>query len=134
MRRLSPVALATLLSAASLQAAAAHHSFAMYDGSKVITLKGTVKTFQWSNPHALLWVMTGPDPGQVAQLWSIELSTSPGNLTRMGWSKRSLKPGDRVVVDFNPLRDGQHGGALKAVTLVDSGEVLTTVTNGPAKP
>ena len=126
-------ALAAGVAAAGSGPAGAHHSFAMYDSARTVSLKGTVKSFQWSNPHALLWIMTGPDPGQVSQLWSIELSTSPGNLTRMGWSKRSLKPGDRVIVDLNPLRDGQHGGALKTVTLVDTGESLTTTAKDVEK-
>ncbi len=107
-------------------AALAHHSFAMYDSAKLVTLKGTVKSFEWTNPHAILWVTTGPVAGQAPELWSVELSTSPGNLTRMGWSKRSLNPGDRVAVDINPLRSGQKGGSLKKVVLVDTGQVLTT--------
>jgi hypothetical protein len=55
-------------------------------------------------------------------VWSVEL-TSPGNLTRLGWNRMVLKPGDRVAVDINPLRDGQHGGGFRKVTLLDSGKV-----------
>ena len=104
----------------------AHHSFAMYDQQKIVALTGTVKAFQWTNPHALLWVEGGLEPGRADDLWSIELSTGPGNLARLGWSKRSLKPGDKVVVDLNPLRNGAHAGSLKKVMVVATGEVLTT--------
>ena len=102
--------------------ARAHHSFAMFDPAKVITLQGSVKEFRWVNPHTSLFVnVTGP-AGQ-AGLWVIEL-TSPGNLTRLGWSRQSLKAGDRVAVEVNPLRDGQHGGGFRKVTLLDNGTVL----------
>jgi hypothetical protein len=103
----------------------AHHSFAMYDPEKVVTITGTVKEFQWTNPHSVIWVVTGGG-AKPTDLWSVELSTSPGNLTRMGWSKHSINPGDRVAVDLNPLRDGRHGGSLKKATLLNTGQVLTT--------
>jgi hypothetical protein len=116
---------AAFVSLALATPAAAHHSFAMYDREKTVEVVGTVKAFQWSNPHALLWVVGGVG-NETPQLWSIELPTSPGPLARMGWTKRSLNPGDRVVVDINPLRDGQRGGALKKVLLSATGQVLTT--------
>ena len=131
--RLSAGSAVALALAASPQADA-HHSFAMYDQSRIVTLKGTAKSFQWTNPHAILWVLTSKPGGGEPQLWSVELSTSPGNLSRMGWSKRSINPGDKVAVDINPLRNGKPGGSLKRVVLVDSGKVLTTTPVGAAKP
>ncbi len=104
---------------------AAHHSFAMYDQTKLLTLAGTVKTFEWSNPHSVIWVIRGGMGGQAEELWSVELPTSPGNLSRLGWSRHSLAPGDKVAIEVNPLRDGRHGGSLKRVTLVATGQVLT---------
>ena len=111
------------LAAAAVLCAApalAHHSFAMFDPTKVVTLEGTVKEFRWVNPHVALFVKVGgsDDP---AKLWAVEL-TSPSNLKRRGWSRTSLKPGDRVVVQVNPLRSGQHGGGFRSVKLLDSGE------------
>jgi hypothetical protein len=103
--------------------ASAHHSFAMYDTSKVVVLKGTVKEFEWTNPHALLWVVAAAGDDAGSDLWTIELPTSPGNLSRMGWSKHSLRPGDALSVEINPLRDGKHGGSFKKATLA-SGEIL----------
>jgi hypothetical protein len=114
--------LATLLAPGP---SAAHHSFAMYDQTRLVTLAGTVKTFEWSNPHSVIWLIRGGMGGQAEELWSVELPTSPGNLSRLGWSRRSLNPGDKVAIEVNPLRDGRHGGSLKKVTLVATGQVLT---------
>jgi hypothetical protein len=113
--------LAAALSAAA--PASAHHSFAMFEPTKTLTFKGTVKTFQWTNPHVVLWVLVQPDGGGAAQEWSLE-TTSPGVLTRAGWTRQSLKVGDRVSVVLSPLRDGSHGGSLNSVTLLDTGQKL----------
>lgn len=111
------VALATIMPPAS-----AHHSFAMFDPSRVVTLNGTVKEFRWVNPHVSLFVLAD-HAGALPDLWSVEL-TSPGNLTRLGWSRKSLSPGDKVVVEVNPLRDGHNGGGFRKATLVATGQVL----------
>jgi hypothetical protein len=117
------------------QRAFAHHSFAMYDSKQLITVTGTIKAFQWTNPHVIVWLINGPDASGASELWTLELPTSPGVLTRMGWSKHSLEPGDRVTVEFNPLRSGEHGGSFKKATLVDSGKVLEVNIGPPvAKP
>src|SRR3954463_4390869 len=80
--------------------AEAHHSFAMYDSTKLLTIDGTVTNFQWTNPHVLLWVTGSTAAGEAPTLWTVELPTSPGNLKRMGWSKHSLKGGDKVLVEL----------------------------------
>jgi Family of unknown function (DUF6152) len=118
---LGAVLLAALMAAVPVFA---HHSFAVYDRTKVLTLKGNVKGFQWTNPHCVIWVLVQPEGGGDPQEWSFE-TTSPGVLTRGGWTRNSVKPGDRVAVEFYPLRDGSHGGGLSAVTLVDTGQKLT---------
>jgi Family of unknown function (DUF6152) len=105
------------------RAAFAHHSFAMYDSTKLVTVDGTVTNFQWTNPHVLLFLTGTSAPGEAATSWSVELPTSPGNLGRMGWTKHSLKAGEHVIVELNPLRDGRHGGSFKKATL-DGGKVL----------
>jgi hypothetical protein len=117
---------AVTIGLAAAPAALAHHSFAMFDFSKSEKLKGVIKEFQWTNPHVIVWVVASPQPGQAGaeEVWSLEL-TSPGNLTRGGWTRHSLKPGDRVEVEFAPLRDGQHGGAFTRAVLSDTGEVLS---------
>lgn len=115
-------------------AALAHHAGAMFDLGKSVTITGTVKEFVWTNPHSNIWVYVNPKPGAAAEpeVWWVEL-TSPGNLMRAGWSKRSMKPGDRVAVAIHPLKDGRHGGSLDKVTLLDSGQVLS-VSLGAAPP
>jgi hypothetical protein len=94
----------------------------MFDPAKVVTLQGRVKEYRWVNPHVALLLEVNA-PGNVAGVWSVEL-TSPGNLTRLGWSRKSLKAGDRVAVEVNPLRDGQHSGGFRKLMLLDTGQVL----------
>jgi hypothetical protein len=111
----------------------AHHSFAMFDFSKDVTVTGTVKEFRWTNPHVALLVEFDPKPGAAPEVWSMEL-TSPGNLTRGGWSRHSFKPGDRIKLTFNPMRDGQHGGAFDQATLLDTGQVISSDLRAAEKP
>jgi hypothetical protein len=111
----------------------AHHSFAMFDFTSIVTIKGTVKEFRWTNPHVILLVDAPPKAGEAPETWSLEL-TSPGNLTRIGWSRHSFKPGDRIELDFNPLRDGKHGGAFKKAVLAETGQVLTSNLREVEKP
>lgn len=122
MFRKTAFALAACATVALVGTASAHHSFAMFDPAKVVTLQGKVKEFRWVNPHVSLFVDVAAPAGETG-VWSVEL-TSPGNLTRLGWSRQSLKPGDRVAVEVNPLRDGQHGGGFRKATLLDNGTVL----------
>ncbi len=134
MRPALALALAAALGAGLPAAPAqAHHSFAMFDFSRTVTLKGVVKELQWTNPHVILWVETTPVDGAVPEVWSAEL-TSPGNLTRNGWTKRTLKPGDRVEVDVSPLRDGGKGGGFRKVLLVDTGQVITSDLRAQGRP
>lgn len=123
-------AIASILCAAAVPGLA-HHSFAMYDSARVLSVKGTVKEFHWTNPHVLLWLIEDPAPGQEPQLWTVEFPTTVGNLTRLGWSKRSLQPGDKVTVELSPLRNGNHGGSFKKVTL-QNGTVL--IARPPPQP
>jgi len=104
-------------------AAAAHHSGAAYDMEHQQTLTGTVKTVNWTNPHITFVVESDAKDGEPARSWVFEVS-SPGVLTRSGWTKRSLQPGDHAVFRYAPLRDGNPGGFLLKVTL-PSGQELT---------
>ena len=126
----APVVLAALAVALPV---AAHHSFAMFDFSKTMTVKGTVTEFRWTNPHVALLVKLDPQPGASPDVWSMEL-TSPGNLTRGGWTRHSFKPGDRIELVFNPLRDGRHGGAFDKATILATGQVISSDLRASEKP
>jgi hypothetical protein len=97
--------------------ALAHHSFAMFDSSRSIVIKGTVKEFQWTNPHSWIQIMVLDDKG-VAHEWSIE-GASINGLARQGWKSSSLKPGDVVSIQIHPQKNGQNGGSLMSVELAD---------------
>jgi hypothetical protein len=112
-------------------AAFAHHSFAMFDQSKTVTLKGTVTEFQWTNPHAFIHIEV-PNGSSGKQQWQVELN-SPNNLKRQGWKSTSVKAGDEVTLILNPLRDGTRGGLFVAVTLPD-GKVLGDPTRRGSAP
>jgi hypothetical protein len=119
----------TLITAAALLvtgAAFAHHSFAMFDRDKEVVLKGTVREFQWTNPHAFIEMDVANEKGDVEK-WSVEMN-SPNNLTRQGWKSTLLKTGDNVTVTLNPLRDGKKGGLFVAITFPD-GKVIRDPTN-----
>jgi hypothetical protein len=118
-------ALMVAYSLATPTPAAAHHSFAMFDFNKTVSCPAIVKEFRWTNPHVTLLVEATLKPGDPPEIWSLEL-TSPGNLTRIGWNHHSFKPGDRLQLQFNPLRDGRHGGAFKQAQIIATGQVLTS--------
>jgi hypothetical protein len=109
----------------------AHHSFAAYDATQTRTLLGTIETFQWSNPHTTFTLLLQADGGEPHE-WIITTS-SPAILMRFGWSRGSLKPGDRVTVLCNPLSDGSPSGRLQTVVLLDTGQVLQTKLSAGAQ-
>jgi Family of unknown function (DUF6152) len=124
MKQIFAAAVMALAAIAAAPPALAHHSGSMYDRTKPIVLTGVVKTFAWTNPHCTLSFVVDPDGPQASEEWVVEL-TSPGVLTRQGWTRRTLKPGDRVEVQVAPLRDGGQVGSLMKVTLLDTGEEFT---------
>src|SRR6266481_6333513 len=80
--------------------AMAHHSGAAYDGEHPMVLEGTVRQVNWSNPHIIFQVDADPKGTEPGGLWTFEVS-SPGVLTRSGWAKHSLQPGDHAKFDFS---------------------------------
>ena len=106
------------LSAAGLSLGApawAHHSTALFDMNTEVTLTGTVKQFQWMNPHTWI-VLEVPNANGGVDEYGIE-GMSPSNLARNGWSKHSLNAGDKVVLTIHPLKDGRKGGFDVSVQL-----------------
>ena len=109
--------------------AAAHHSNAAYDLDHPQTMEGTVKTVNWTNPHITFVIGKDVKSGEPPSTWVFEVS-SPGVLTRSGWTKRSLQPGDHAVFRYAPLRDGSPGGFLQKVTLPSGQELTYTLMPG----
>jgi hypothetical protein len=112
--------LAVLLGAVLLGAsppAWVHHSGAMFDRTRVVKITGVVTEFNWSNPHSSFKVDVTDANGNV-ETWAIEMN-GPNNLVHEGWKRTSIKPGDKVSVVVNPLRDGRPGGWYVGITLAD---------------
>jgi hypothetical protein len=109
------VGAATALAAASAHPAAAHHSFALFNAQKTVALEGTVKDFQWTNPHVWIQLIVTDASGKDVE-WSIE-AASASSLARQGWSRQTLKPGDHVTVVVHPLKDGTDGGSLVSASV-----------------
>jgi len=86
----------------------AHHGTAGYDMDKIITIKGTISSFNWSNPHVVIHIAVKDDKGE-SQDWIVELA-APSMLARGGWTKNSLKPGDEVVAETHPAKNGVTTG------------------------
>jgi hypothetical protein len=115
------IILAAALSVTLGRTTLAHHSFAMFDTTKEVTLAGTIKEFQWTNPHTWIWLEVHSPRGDV-ETWGIE-GSSPNNLAREGWNKSSLSSGDTVTLVIHPLKDGSKGGSFVSAVL-PSGRVL----------
>ena len=100
-----------------------HHSFAMFDLKKTMTLNGTVKEFQWISPHVWI-VMTTPVSGGEPKQWAIELS-SPRTLARQGFTPKTLRPGMKISIEMHPLKDGSPGGSGTGLSLtLPDGKVM----------
>jgi hypothetical protein len=119
---------ATLSGAIGMAPVFAHHSFGLYDMSRTVEIDGTVAQMEWSNPHCWLFVQVGSSPGAETG-FGFEM-TSVGEMTRRGWKKNVVKPGDKVKVRYHPLRDGRTGGLMMAVITAD-GRMIGRVPGAP---
>jgi hypothetical protein len=123
MRILRLGALVTAAAAALVAAgsAGAHHSTAMFDMRKNVVLEGTIKEFQWTNPHTWI-VFEVPNAAGGTDEYGIE-GMSPNYLARNGWDKHTLSSGDKIELVLHPLKDGRKGGFNVSVKLPD-GKVM----------
>jgi hypothetical protein len=121
MNRLHRLLLLIYTAVGMSHAATAHHSTAAYDYTKMMTLQGVVRDFQWSNPHCYIQLLVSDANGQQKE-WAVETGT-PSLSTHLGWNKDSVKAGDKVTVVLSPMRDGSAAGTLRTVTL-PNGKVL----------
>jgi len=101
--------------------AVAHHSASMFDDTKVLELKGTVKELQWANPH--IWLQVVVDEKGKKTEWSLE-GGSPNSLSRQGWRATTFKPGDAVTVRLNPMKDGTPAGSFIGAKFESDGKTI----------
>jgi hypothetical protein len=106
--------------------ATAHHSYAMFDMTRIVTLDATITQFKWQNPHSFMEADIKTPDG--TEHWAIEM-TAPNNLVQEGWKRTTVKPGDHVTIYVHPLRSGDKGGSFAGVKLAD-GRVLGQSTSG----
>jgi len=124
------IALSAVLGAALFHStpALAHHSNVAFEVTKVVTITGVVKAFEWRNPHT--WVILTVDDGKGGKVdWAVE-GRAPGVLLRAGWTKSSLQQGEMISVDMSPAKDGSKTGLVARVIKAD-GTILPNA--GPAQ-
>jgi hypothetical protein len=120
---------ALALGLSSTSAALAHHSFAMFDRSRTVTLSGSVTEFEYTNPHSWLHITVVGANGQ-SEEWGFE-AEGPSTLLRAGIKAKTFQPGDMVTVTAYPMRDGRNAGSMISVTKAD-GTVYRPRPSGPA--
>lgn len=112
-------------------AALAHHSAAAFDLTKTVDVVGTVKQFNWTNPHATVVLYTTDAAGKPAE--AVFEANGPGYLARQGWKREIMHPGEKITIKANPMQDGGLGGNIVTVTLPD-GRQLSAKVRPPLAP
>ena len=130
---------AALMAALSFSAASmpetvlAHHSYAMFDATRTLSVSGTVAKFEWANPHVYVWVyVPNAKTSGGFDLYAFE-NGSTNVLTRLGWSRTTLQPNEKVSIEFAPLKDGRTGGHLLKVTYADGRTIVGAGGPGSAQ-
>jgi len=115
--------LATALGIGVVHAVAGHHSYAMFDGTRTVTVTGTLAKLEWVNPHVFIWVYV-PNAAKESgfELYAFE-NGSPNVLTRLGWSKTTFATGEELKIAYWPLNDGRAGGHFATATRVDGSTI-----------
>ena len=124
--------LAGLLSAAA--PLVAHHSFsAEFDAAKPFKMTGTVTKVEWMNPHTFFYIDVADEKSGKVENWAMEMG-SPNGLMRQGWTRNTMKIGDKVMVEGSLAKDGSHTGNARAVTLADTGKRLFAASSQGQTP
>jgi hypothetical protein len=105
--------------------AQAHHSGSMFDRQQPKTLTGTVRKFEWTNPHCYIQLAVLTDKGEM-QEWALEMG-APLHIYANGWRPTTVKPGDKISVTIFPLRNGAKGGEIQAATMADGKKLGATL-------
>jgi hypothetical protein len=122
------IAIAAALFAVEAQA---HHSFAMFDREKTINVSGTLKEFEWTNPHCWLHVNVVDAKTGATQDWAFEMG-SIGQVAQQGWKADMVKPGEKISIEAHPMKDGSRGGQYIGATLAD-GRALKQANNAATR-
>ena len=118
VRRIRLLVAAALSLVLTAGVAVAHHSTAMFDMLHTVSVTGTVTQFDWTNPHTFIFMeVLNPSTG-TSESWSVE-GMSPNSLSRNGWTRHTLKAGDKIDMEVHLLKDGRKGGFCATVTLPD---------------
>ena len=131
VRNLRTPVCALLAMLATANVAFAHHSTAMFDMMHTVKVTGTITQFDWTNPHTFIF-MDVPNASGGTDQWGIE-GMSPNYLSRNGWSRHTLKPGDKVEMEVHLLKYGRKGGFCSTVTL-PNGTVMANLPQRPKTP
>jgi hypothetical protein len=129
LRKLGTLVVGALSLLLATGAVVAHHSTAMFDMQHTVTISGTVTQFDWTNPHTFIFMEVMNTATGTSESWSVE-GMSPNYLSRNGWSRHTLKPGDKIGMEIHLLKDGRKGGFCATVTLPDGKKLA----NLPPRP
>ena len=113
----------------------AHHSFALFDMDKNLAMPGSVVEYRWSNPHVHVVLKVDPGanvPAEMAGTWDLEAAGSTNIMTRQGWTRVTLKAGDRITAVVHPMKDGAKGGSLFYIILPDGNRLYTDIARPKA--
>jgi hypothetical protein len=113
----------------------AHHSFALFDMDTNLTMVGTVAEYRWSNPHVHVVLKVEPGPDVASDRigsWDLEAAGSTNIMTRQGWTRVTLKAGDRITAVVHPMKDGAKGGSLFYIILPDGNRLYTDIARPKA--
>jgi len=126
-RRIAPLLAAGAMVGAGVvsEPVFAHHSFAQFDKTRQVTLKGTVKDWQFTNPHSWLQVIVQENGRDVE--YSLE-GASVNTLVRRGWGRTTFKTGDKITFVMYPLKTGQNGGAFLMATFANGKTISSGIT------
>jgi len=116
--RIAAIAIAVLLAIGS---ASAHHSTAMYDMANPVTVKGSVKRFEWTNPHAFIYLDVKDDKGASVE-WEIELM-SLNHLRSYGWMRNTVKAGDTISATGGAAKSGAPSMISAVIELPDGRKI-----------
>lgn len=133
VKLIKSLALAGGLMTLAAAPAMAHHSFgAEFDANKPVTLKGQVIKFDWVNPHSWLYIAVAKDDGTTEE-WAVE-GGAPSALLRRGWTRDTLPPGTKVIVEGFAARDGRHRANARDITFPDGKKMFIGSTGQGAAP